>query len=426
MGGRDTRGVGFGTDLGVTLRPELRVTPALIQTMEVVALPLMELEVRVWQLLEENPFLELDEERWREEREGEGEETPWWERLEDRGETLHEHLEAQLALAEFPARVVEAARALLPYMDSRGFLALDLEELASHLPFSLEELEKGRWVLASLDPLGCGARDVKESLLFQARIRFPQDKRLEGLLERGWELLLRGMRGRLATRLRLSSQELDEVIQRLRELTPYPGGGFSTGNDGVPGLRPDILVEYVGEEPVVCLAGDRVPPLKVRKMTLRGAGDESLQYFRTERAKALGLMRGVMLRKRYLRRLGLLLAEIHKEFLLGKRDAPMPLSVSDMVGALGISEATVNRLITGKYLHTPRGTFPLRALFQGERGGIKELIKNLVAGEDRAHPLGDGEIARKLKERGYKVARRTVAKYREEMNIPSRRKRWSV
>jgi len=426
MGGKDTRGIGFGADLGVTLRPELRVTPALIQTMEVVALPLMELEVRVWQLLEENPFLELDEERWREEREEGDEETPWWERLEDRGETLHEHLEAQLAVAEFPARVVEAARALLSYVDSKGFLILDLEELASQLPFSLEELEKGRWALASLDPLGCGARDVKESLLFQARIRFPQDKRLEGLLERGWELLLRGMRGRLATRLRLSPQELDEVIQRLRELTPYPGSGFSTGNDGVPGIRPDLFVEYVGKEPVVYLAVDRVPPLKVRKVSLKGAGDESVQYFKTERAKAVGLIRGVMLRKRYLKRLGLLLAEIHEEFFLGKRDAPMPLSVSDVVGTLGISEATVNRLITGKHLHTPRGTFPLRALFQGERGGVKELIKHLIAEEDCTHPLGDGEIARKLRERGFKVARRTVAKYRKEMNIPSRSKRRKV
>lgn len=426
MGGRDKRGMGFGTDLGVTLRPELRVTPALIQTMEVVALPLMELEVRVWQFLEENPFLELDEDRWREEREGGDEETPWWERLEDRGETLHEHLEAQLALAEFPERVVEAARIILPYIDSKGFLTLDLEELASKSPFSLEELEKGRWALASLDPLGCGARDVKESLLFQARIRFPQDKRLEGLLERGWELLLRGMRGRLATRLRLSPQELDEVIQRLKELTPYPGAGFSTGNNGVPGLRPDIFVEYVGEEPVVYLAADRVPPLKIRKMSLKGAGDELVQYFKTERAKAVGLMRGVMLRKRYLRRLGLLLAEIHKEFFLGKRDAPMPLSVSDMVGTLGVSETTLNKLITGKYLHTPRGTFPLRVLFQGERGGVKELIKKLVEAEDRAHPLADVEIARKLEERGYKVARRTVAKYREEMNIPSCRKRWKA
>jgi len=219
---------------------------------------------------------------------------------------------------------------------------------------------------------------------------------------------------------------LGEVLQRLRELTPYPGSGFSTGNDGVPGIRPDLFVEYVGEEPVVYLAVDRVPPLKVRKVSLKGAGDESLQYFKTERAKAVGLIRGVMLRKRYLKRLGLLLAEIHEEFFLGKRDAPMPLSVSDVVGTLGISEATVNRLITGKHLHTPRGTFPLRALFQGERGGVKELIKHLIAEEDCTHPLGDGEIARKLRERGFKVARRTVAKYRKEMNIPSRSKRRKV
>ncbi|RLD92647.1 MAG: hypothetical protein DRI93_06320, partial [Aquificota bacterium] len=189
-------------DLTLTPRPELRVTPALIQAMEVVALPQVELEAKVWQLLEENPFLEVDEERWRQEMEGEEEETPWWERLEDKGETLQEHLGAQLAVSEAPARLVEVAKALLPYLDSRGFLTRELGELASLLPFSREELEEGRALLASLDPLGCGARGVRESLLFQARYRFPEDKKLVELLERGWELLLKGMRGRLSTRLR--------------------------------------------------------------------------------------------------------------------------------------------------------------------------------------------------------------------------------
>ncbi len=419
----DTRGLGFGTGLGVVPRPELRVTPALIHTMEVVAWPLMELEARVWQLLEENPFLELDEERWSEEREEGAGEIPWWERLEDRGETLQEHLGVQLVLSGFPTEVVRAARALLPYLDSRGFLALDLEDLASFLPLSLEELEEGRRFLATLDPLGCGAKDVRESLLFQAKQLFPEDKRLEELLERGWELLLKGMRGRLATRLRMSSQELDGVIQRLRELTPYPGAGFSTGNDGVPSLRPDIFVEYVGEEPVVYLPSDGVPPMRVKRLSIKGAGEESLHYFRTEKAKALGLVRGAILRRRYLRKLGLLLAELQKEFFLGRRDSPIPLFVSDVARALGISETTVNKLVTGKYIYALRGTFPLRALFQGKRDGIKELIRNLVGQEDPTHPLGDGEIARRLKEKGYKVARRTVAKYREEMNIPSIRKR---
>ena len=409
-------------DLTLTPRPELRVTPALIQAMEVVALPQVELEAKVWQLLEENPFLEVDEERWRQEMEGEEEETPWWERLEDKGETLQEHLGAQLAVSEAPARLVEVAKALLPYLDSRGFLTMELVELASLLPFSREELEEGRALLASLDPMGCGARGVRESLLFQARYRFPEDKKLVELLERGWELLLKGMRGRLSTRLRLSPQELEEVVKRLRELTPYPGVGFS-GGDRAHGYRPDVFVEYVGEEPVVYLAKDGVPPLRVGKVALEGAGGDSLQYFRTERAKALGFVRGVMLRRRYLKRLGLLLAELQKEFFLGRKDFPLSLTVADVAEVLGISEATVNRLVTGKYLYSPRGTFPLRAFFQGERGGIKGLVKELIDKEDPSCPLGDEEIARKLEEKGYRVARRTVAKYRGELGIPSSRKR---
>ncbi len=409
--------------LTLTPRPELRVTPALIQAMEVVALPQVELEAKVWQLVEENPFLEVDEERWREEMEGKEEERPWWERLEDGGETLQEHLEAQLDVSEAPARVVGAARALLSHLDSRGFLVRNLNELVSFLPFSLEELEEGRRFLASLDPLGCGARDVRESLLFQARHRFPGDRRLEELLERGWELLLRGMRGRLATRLKLSSRELGEVVERLRELTPYPGSGFSSGGGKEPGFRPDIFVEFVGEDPVVYLASDGVPPLRVRKMVLRGAKEEALQYFRVERAKALGVVRGVDLRRRYLRRLGHLLAEIQRDFFLGRRDSPIPLSVAEVAGSLGLSESTVTRLITGKHLHSPRGTFPLRQLFQGERGGVKELIRGLIEDEDPSRPLGDSEIAGKLEKMGHKVARRTVAKYREELGIPSSRKR---
>ena len=406
----------------ITPRPELRVTPALIQAMEVVGLPQIELAARVWQMLEENPFLEIEEERWRQEMEDREEESPWWERLEDRGETLQEHLEAQLAVIEAPGKTVEAARALLPYLDARGFLARPLEELGALLPFSREELEEGRRLLATLDPLGCGAFDVRESLLLQARQRFPGDGELEDLLKRGWDLLLKGMRGRLATRLRLSPEELDGVVGRLKELTPYPGAGFA-GTEGPPGVRPDLFIEYVGDEPVVYLARDGVPPLRVVRMALKGVKGESAQYLMMERAKALGVVRGVELRRRYLRRLGLFLARIHRDYFLGRRDSPLPLTVAPVAETLGVSQTTVNRLVTGKYLHSPRGTFPIRALFQGERLGVKELIKGLIEREDPARPLGDEEIAGRLEEMGYKVARRTVAKYREEMGIPSSRKR---
>ncbi len=409
-------------DLVITPRPELRVTPALIQAMEVVALPQVELEAKVWQMLEENPFLELDEELWRQEREYQEDESPWWERIEDRGETLQEHLEKQLYLLEAPVRVVEVARALLFHLDSRGFLSKPLEELARVLPFSLEELEEGRSLLASLDPVGCGARDVRESLLFQVRQVFPGDEKLEEILTRGWDLLLKGMRGRLATRLRLSQEELEVLIKRLAQLTPYPGGGFTSRSE-TPGFRPDLFIEYVGDDAVVYLARDGVPPLRVARLSLKGVKGDSAAYLRTEKARALGMVRGMVLRRRYLRKLGLLLAEVQKDYFLGRRDSPLPLSLGEVAQALGISENTVSRLVAGKFVHSPRGTMPIRSLFQGERGGIKELIKELIDGEDPSNPLGDEEIAGKLREKGYQVARRTVAKYREELGIPSSRKR---
>ncbi len=408
--------------LEITPRPELRVTPALIQAMEVVALPQVELEARVWDLLEENPFLEVDEERWRQEMEYQEDEVPWWERVEDRGETLQEHLERQLDLADAPSRVVAGARALLFFLDSRGFLTRTLEELAEALPFSPQELEEGRRLLATLDPLGCGAMDVRESLLFQVQQRHPGEEKLIELLTRGWELLVKGMRGRLATRLRVSPQELEELVRRLGEFTPYPGVGFASRGES-PGIRPDVFIEYVGEEPVVYLARDGVPPLRVNRLSLRGIQGETAAYLRAERARALGLVRGVILRRRYLRRLGQILAEVQRDFFLGRRDSPLPLSVGDVAETMGISENTVNRLVAGKYLHSPRGTMALRSLLKGERMEVKELIRALIEEEDPRSPLGDDKIAERLRERGYQVARRTVAKYREEMGIPSSRKR---
>ncbi len=419
MEDRDHPGMALETHLETTLRPELRVTPVLIQAMRLIAMPQVELEETIWQEAEENPFIEVREFPWDEE---EQDSTPWWEKLADKGKTLHEHLNEQLYTMNIPQRAREAASQLIPYLNPKGFLERDPIEIAKELSTTLEDVEEGRRLLSTLDPIGCGARNVKESLLMQARLLYPQDKKVQELLTRGWELLLQGKKRRLATRLRITPQELEEVVERISHLTPFPGASFSQDTEG--GIRADIVILYVGEELIVSLTQDRIPKLALSRRVKAIPGNPELRhYLRDKRAKALGTIRGLMLRERYLKKLGRYIGEKEWKFFLAKRSSPVALSTEEAARILGVSKSTVQRLLTGKYIHTPRGTFPLRVFFKGEAGEVKEIIYNLIKAEDPRSPMGDEKIAQELNKRGYKVARRTVTKYRMELGIPSSRER---
>jgi RNA polymerase sigma-54 factor len=162
----------------------------------------------------------------------------------------------------------------------------------------------------------------------------------------------------------------------------------------------------------------------LKRISVRKLNGDVHEHFRTEKAKALGIIRGMVLRDRYLNRLGIYIARSQKEYFKGKSDAPVFLPMEEVARELGISESTLNRVVTGKYVHTPRGTMKLRILLSSSnKNEVKDLIKNLIKNEDPSKPLGDDKIALELSRMGHSIARRTVVKYREEMNIPSSRKR---
>jgi len=300
----------------------------------------------------------------------------------------------------------------LGFLDGDGFLSEPVEKLARKLGVSYEKLERVRRKLVRLEPLGVGCVSAREFLELQIEELYPHLKsELKGALDE----LERGKRVR------------PELMEKLRRLRPKPlsgtGGAFKV-------VRVDAVIEEDGEELVVYL---------YEEFLELDVNEEYLELYRRSKGKLKGylkeaferyetLRRALELRTRNLRRILEKVVSVQEAFLKGKGTLKS-LTAKEVARELGLHESTVSRIVNAKFVKTPVGTYPLKFFFVRESAGglsqdeLMRLIRELIENEDRARPLSDGEIARRLKAMGYEVARRTVAKYRELMGIPSSRER---
>lgn len=356
-------------------------------------------------------------------------------------ETLQDHLRWQLNLTPFSDLDRLIAAAVIDSLDARGYLNASLDELAATASHWLGELPEEDEVLAVLhrvqqfDPPGVAARDLRECLLIQLGQLPPDSPSLAEarvLLGEHCDKLAAGDLPGLMRAMRLNEAGIQRVLTLVRRLKPHPGDGWASGDDD-KALIPDVVVRRINGRWRVELNPDAAPRLRVNSgyaaMLRRADSTRDNQFIRDHLQEARWLIKSLQSRHETLLKVASCIVMHQRGFLEEGPEAMKPLILRDVAEEVGLHESTISRVTTQKYLHTPRGLFELKYFFSSHvatsSGGeasstaIRAMIKKLVAQENQRKPLSDNKIADLLQEQGIEVARRTVAKYRESLNIPS-------
>ncbi|HLE99144.1 MAG TPA: RNA polymerase factor sigma-54 [Gaiellaceae bacterium] len=350
--------------------------------------------------------------------------------------SLADHLEEQLRFATEDPAMRRIGAQIIGNIDEDGYLRAELEEIAQRCSATAEEVGRVLTeVVQKFDPSGVAARTIQECLLLQLRANPPVDPVSVEIVEQHFDDLSRRRYADIARALKLSVDRIMESVEEIMGLEPKPGRRFG-GNDSRY-IAPDVVVHKLGNDYTVILNEDGIPRLRVNALyrsLLRSSGDEARQYVEQKLRSAVWLIKSVDQRQRTLRKVTQSIVKFQREFLDKGLPYLRPLSLRDVGEDVSMHESTISRVTTNKYVETPQGLFELKFFFHsGIASGdgemvssvsVKKMIQDLLAGEDAAKPLSDQEVAAILKGRGLTIARRTVAKYREELGIlPSHQRR---
>ncbi len=349
--------------------------------------------------------------------------------------SLTDHLDEQLRFAVEDAAVRRIGNEIIGNLDEDGYLRAEVSEIAERCQVSVEEVEKVLALVQAFDPPGVAARSIQECLLIQLKSDPNPDPVSVEIVEQYFEDLSKRRYPDIARALKLSLDRVMESVEEIMGLEPKPGRRF--GGSDSRYIIPDVVVHKMGSEYVVVLNEDGIPRLRVNSLyrsLLRSSGDEARAYVEQKLRSAVWLIKSVDQRQRTLRKVTQSIVKFQREFLDKGLPYLRPLSLRDVGEDIGMHESTISRVTTNKYVETPQGLFELKFFFHsGIASGtgemvssvsVKKMIQDLLANEDPSKPLSDQEVAQILKGRGLVIARRTVAKYREELGIlPSHQRR---
>ena len=359
---------------------------------------------------------------------------------------LYDHLLWQLSMAdEVTSRQREIAELIIGNLDPDGFLVATPEEIRSmgdddllgeRRDYTLEEVHDALRLVRTLDPPGIACADLQESLLQQMdACGVPPDALARRIVQDAWDLFLRRQFPAVAKKLGVELADLEEELELIKTLETRPGRKFST--DRPHYIEPDVFVRRVGEEYVIQLNDDGLPRLRVsrayRRMlqTMRSEGrqSEAQQFIKDKIRSAVWLIKSLDQRQRTIYKVAASIIRQQREFLDQGIEYLRPMVLRDVAEDIGMHESTVSRVVSNKYIHTQRGLFPMKFFFHSgidrEYGDnissltVKRKIEQLIQAEDPKRPLSDSELMRILNREGIQIARRTVAKYRDELSIPS-------
>ena len=430
------------------------LSPALIQSMEVLQMGSQELLEFVEQTLQENPVLEAEDhfERQRDDRE-ELRKLEWLESSdhqnqvyyqqddEDRPlapfgvassdeETLYGHLTFQLQGLSVEGPTADAAYFLAESLNPSGWLDESLEELGQAAGLPLATMEEGLRLIQSLDPVGVGARSLSECLCLQLQHDNPTDLLALRIARDGLEALARNQYGLLARRMGADVGAVRAACERIRALNPRPGAGFAS-REAPSYITPDLVVVEQYDHFEVLPDARLFPRLNLSGTyphMLEGQPDQEVEHYLTEKLKqAKWVMSAIEQRRTTLLSCAQCILRRQEPFFRLGPGHLTPMLLSDVATELGVHESTVSRAIKDKYLQCAKGVYPLSCFFSrklGEEGdgtadAAKALLRRLVDEEDKRHPLSDQKLCEKMEAEGCQLSRRTVAKYREELHIPN-------
>jgi RNA polymerase sigma-54 factor len=351
--------------------------------------------------------------------------------------TLPDHLHSQLSVLVMSEDVRDAAANIIGNLDENGYLTATLEEIAESGQHSIEEVQEGLRIVQSLDPAGVGAMDVRECLLLQIESRNGRGGVAWQIVADHLKLLETRQIKEIAKVLGRPMEHIQVALDVIRHLDPYPGLRYS--DQGARQIEPDVYIFKEGDEYIIQLNDDDLPQLRLnaqyRKMLDRDQepNKEIRNYVKDRYAAAIQLIKNIEQRKQTILKVCQSIVRRQLEFLEHGIDQLKPMMIKEVAEEIGVHPSTVSRAVASKYADTPQGVFELRYFFseavQGIAGSgtplliLKRRVKKMIEDEDAQHPLTDEQITARLKSEGIDVTRRTVAKYREDMKIPSTHQR---
>jgi RNA polymerase sigma-54 factor len=351
--------------------------------------------------------------------------------------TLYDHLERQLGYVKgFTPLQRKIAMFLIGNLDEKGYLEISVEEAAQRLGASTGEIEDVLSVLQHFDPVGVAARSLEECLLLQLQHQGLDDEKIVQVVQHHLMDIANNRYQRIAEKVGCTVQDVQKMADLLRTLNPRPGAAFSHAETRY--VIPDVTVERVGNEYIVMVNDVATPRLKIssfyeRMLSEQKNQDEAKRFIHEKLNAAMWLAKSLEQRRVTLMRVTEAIVEMQRDFFDRGVHYLKPLTQKEIAERVNLHESTISRATSNKYVQTPRGIFELKYFFTsalststGEATSsesVKRRIKALIEQEDRKQPLSDQKLAEMLLSEGIEISRRTVAKYREEMLIPSSAKR---
>jgi RNA polymerase sigma-54 factor len=474
-----------------TLKQELRMNPRLYQAMDLLYMPLLDLQQHLKQELEINPFLEMGEleevdqeagesqeaERAESEdesgvdwedilldgfsvggRRAEFEEREPYQRVAVEARDLSDHLWDQLLMLDLTARELFLAEEFVGNIGEDGYLQASLDAIVTGAnerrfeaggtgvadelaePFTIAEAQALLAVVQHLDPPGIGARHLRECLLLQLADGGAQEALTYRLVDEAFEDLINHRWGDLARRYGLEPKEIQAAADELAKLDPKPGLRFLRTDEDY--VIPDLIVERVDGQYRVFLNDGGMPRLRISRIYREIAGDkkkfvgENREFITEKLNSAQWLIQAIEQRRQTMLRVMNFIVDRQRAFFDKGVEHLKPLTLREVADVVSMHESTISRVTSQKFVQTPRGVYPLKFFFSSSLGttsgedassrAVKAVIRKLVAEEDPSVPLTDAAIVGMLKERGIRIARRTVAKYRDQLGVLPARMRKRV
>ncbi len=347
---------------------------------------------------------------------------------------LTDHLAWQLGMSDASPAVKDIGAFIIGNIDEDGYLRATSEEIATAGPYDPAGVEKAIAVIQSFDPIGVGARDLRECLLLQLQFLEVDNSMVESIVRDHWDMFMQRHFVQIAKALGIDMKTLEGVVEIIKHLDPKPGRKYS--NERAIYVEPDVYIQKVGDDYVIVLNEDGMPKLRINgsyrsmlnSMDSKSDG-ETVNYIKDKIRSAVWLIKSLDQRQRTIYKVAESIVKHQREFLEKGIDYLRPLVLRDVADDIQMHESTVSRVVSNKYMHTPRGLFLMKYFFHsgidsdtGEDISsltVKKKIQGFIDGEDPRKPLSDSKIMKILNDEGINIARRTVAKYRDELNIPS-------
>lgn len=347
--------------------------------------------------------------------------------------SLADHLTWQLSLVTDEPALRDMGTAIVGNIDDDGYLVASCDEIAEMGQWPVADVERVLSMVQTFDPVGIAARDLRECLLLQLKHLDLEDSPSAGIVRDHLRLLQRHQIPELARAMGLTIEELKPHIDVIRQLDPKPGARHSSVQSQY--VIPDVYIVKVEDQYVAMLNEEGLPQLRIspvyRRMLDKSSknSDETRTYVKEKFRSALWLIKSVDQRQKTIHKVATSIITFQRDFLDHGIEHLRPLVLRDVANDIGMHESTVSRVVNNKYMHTPQGVFEMKYFFHsgihssfGESVSsvtIKQRVRKIVENEDPQKPLSDSRIVRMLQEEGLILARRTIAKYREELKIPT-------